>query len=237
MFSKLLLEDKGEKQEGRGTHERKCIHYAVGTFFVGFAGCAADEQMQEPEFEMKEVDGVTEIVETSDPLVGIIQSSKSPETKAVLMDFFGPAYGEGGMREKAFQFDPKEFSPSSYDQDLLDEVKKLSQMEGKEFEKEFDILARERTVAVAEKALNNTDITLYPEFVDNYIVKYAPQYADELQKQTDEKWKRQVPLMIEALKDAPDSIVYQENFIRDYADRYAPQYSEMLREGYKAESL
>ena len=193
--------------------------------------------MQEPEFEMKEVDGVTEIVETSDPLVGIIQSSKSPETKAVLMDFFGPAYGEGGMREKAFQFDPKEFSPSSYDQDLLDEVKKLSQMEGKEFEKEFDILARERTVAVAEKALNNTDITLYPEFVDNYIVKYAPQYADELQKQTDEKWKRQVPLMIEALKDAPDSIVYQENFIRDYADRYAPQYSEMLREGYKAESL
>lgn len=90
---------------------------------------------------------------------------------------------------------------------------------------------------VAEKALNNPDITLYPHFLDKYIVKYAPQYAEELQKQTDEKWKKQVPIMIEALKDAPDSIIYKESFIREYVDRYAPQYSEMLRKGYNAENL
>lgn len=206
-------------------------------FALASTGCVVGEPIEEPGFETNKVDGVTAIEQTSSPLADIIQSSKSPETKAALMDFFGPAYGEGGMGEQPFEFDSKVFSPSSYDQELLAEVKKLSQMEGKQFEKAFDTFAKERTVAVAEKALNNPDITLYPHFLDKYIVKYAPQYAEALQKQTDEKWKKQVPVMIEALKDAPDSIVYQENFIRDYADRYAPQYSEMLREGYKAESL
>lgn len=209
----------------------------LALFSLIFTGCAAGEPMQGPEFQIKEVEGVTAIVQTSSPLAEIIQSSKSEETKAVLMDFFGPAYGEGGVSEKPFEFDPKAFSPSSSDQDLLNEVKKLSQMEGKQFEEAFDNFARAGTVAVAEKALNNPDITLFPHFLDKYIVKYAPQYAEELQKQTDEKWKEQVPLMIEALKDAPDSLIYKESFIRDYVDRYAPQYSEMLRNGQKPEGI
>lgn len=200
---------------------------------LGLTSCANSGSIQEPEFQtQKGADGVT-VIKTSDTLGEIIQNSKSEETKTILMDFCGPAYFESG-RHFGHPPDAKELSPSSYDQDLLDEVKSLSQMEGKKFEKAFENFAKKRTAIVAEQALNNPDITLSPRFLDRYIVKYAPQYAETLQKQTDEKWKKQVPIMIEALKDAPDSIVYEESFIRDYVDRYAPQYAEMLRKGYDA---